>query len=341
MIRSPAVALALLLLTAAPLRAEDAREALIHSIEQESRVSYAGIQTTVVTDHGKSRSARQVVKRQAPNKLRIEYLAPARLQGELVIDDGQKLRHYIPSLHVVEEGPSRVRRSLQRQPGRVRALQQGKQSVTLVGETMLLGRPVTVVSLAPAIPGRALRTLWLDRVTGVALQTEDQFPGGRTSVTRFVQIQFGPPLGPAEFQFLTPRGVTVVPESMGKPISVQRAEQIARRLWGVIPQPEQLPRGFVLTSAHQLSFHHQPVIAFRYAKGRDNLSLFVSASAGEPFAAPVQPRVNAVQRPIGRMLVTLVGSLPPAELDQILSSLRFPEDPGGLPSPVPNRRPSH
>src|SRR5712692_7764307 len=174
MIRSRLAALSLLLLAAAPLRAQDAREALIHSIELESHVSYAGIQTTVVTDRGKSRMSRQVVKRLAPNKLRIEYLEPAGQRGELVIDDGQRLRHYIPSLRVVEEGPSRVARSLQRQQSRIRAVRAGKANSTLIGETMLLGRPVTIVSIAPAQPGRPVRTLWLDRATGVALQIADQ-----------------------------------------------------------------------------------------------------------------------------------------------------------------------
>lgn len=339
MSRTRLAALALLLL-AAPLRAQDAREALIHSIEQEGRVSYVGLQTTVVTDRGKSRSARQLVKRQAPDKLRIEYLAPARQQGELVIDDGQRLRHYIPSLKVVEDGPSRVRRTLQRQQGRIRALRAGKTNVAFAGETMLLGRRVTVVTITPPNPARPRRTLWLDRVTGVALQIQDQSPGGRTSVTSFVQIAFDPILGPAEFQLPIPRGVTLVPESMGRPISVKRAEQIASRLWGGIPQPSQLPRGYVLTSAHQLSFRKQPVIALRYTHGRDDLSLFVSANAGEPFAAPVQPGViNVVQRPLGNILVTLVGSLPPAELERIASSLRLPNSASASQPPVASRRP--
>ena len=115
MIGSRLALLPLLLLPAAPARAQDAREALIRSIEQESQVSFAGRQTTDVTDRDKTRHAEQVVQRLAPDKLRIEYVAPARLKGELVVDDGQRLRRYIPSLRVVEEGPSQVGRSRQRQ----------------------------------------------------------------------------------------------------------------------------------------------------------------------------------------------------------------------------------
>ena len=344
MIGSRLALLPLLLLPAAPARAQDAREALIRSIEQESQVSFVGRQTTDVTDRDKTRHAEQVVQRLAPDKLRIEYVAPARLKGELVVDDGQRLRRYIPSLRVVEEGPSQVRRSRQRQLKRIQALRAGKVTVALVGPAMQLGRPVTIVSVMPTKPDHPVRRLWLDRETGVALRVEDQFPGGRTSVTSFVQINFHPILGPAEFQLPIPRGFTVVPESMGKPISVQRARQIAHRLWGGIPQPTQLPPGFALTSAHQLSFHKLPVIALRYTRGREDLSLFVSASADKPFSVPKQPRVqpavNVSQRSIGRVLVTLVGSLPAAELERIADSLRLPNEPGSIPPPVDSRPPT-
>jgi outer membrane lipoprotein-sorting protein len=337
MIRLSLAALLALLLVAAPLRAQDAREALIHSIELENRVSYAGLQTTVVTDRGKTRTAEQVVKRLAPDKLRIEYRSPARLSGELVVDDGLRLRHYIPSLRVVEEGPSQVRKSLDRQKNRIQSLRAGKVLVTLVGEDQVLGRRVLVVSIAPPKPDRPTRTMWLDRDTGVALRIQDQFPGGRTSVTGFAQINFNPILGPAEFLLPIPQGVTLVPASMGRPIPIRRADQIAGRLWGGLPKPTLLPPGFELTSAHQLSFHQQPVIALRYTRGPESLSLFVSASAGEPFSAPVDRHLNVVQRPLGRMLVTLVGSLPPEQLQRAAASLQLPVTPGVLQPPIAAR----
>src|SRR5947207_4490957 len=127
MIRLALTAAALLSLAPLSLPAQDAREVLIRSLEQESHVSFAGYQTTVVTDGGKVRRAAQVVKRQAPNKLRIEYLAPQHLKGEVVVDDGTRLRRYIPALRVVEEGPSRLQRSLDRHRDRIRDLREGDQ----------------------------------------------------------------------------------------------------------------------------------------------------------------------------------------------------------------------
>ncbi len=337
MSRLRVAAFALLLLAAVPARAEDAREAMIHSIEQENRITYVGLQTTAVTDRGKTRTAQQVVKRLRPDKLRIEYLAPARLRGELVVDDGQRLRHYIPSLRVVEEGPSQVRKTLDRQRKRVQALLHGKVNLAAVGEGTLIGRAVMIVAVMPPKPDRPVRTLWLDRSTGVALRIEDRFPGGRVSVTSFDQISFDPILGAAEFELPIPQGVTVVPASMGRPIPVRRAQQTAQRLWGGMPEPTLLPPGFTLTSAHQLSFHKQPVIALRYTRGRENLSLFVSASAGEPFSAPVEQHVNVFQRPLGKVLVTLVGSLPPEQLQRVADSLRLPDGPGAVQPPLANR----
>src|SRR5437764_11548904 len=127
MIRASLAGAALLLMAPVSLSAQDARDIMIHSLAQESRVSYAGYQTTVVTEGGKVRRTAQVVKRRAPDKLRIEYLAPQRLRGELVVDDGTHLRRFISALRVVEEGPSRLHRSLERHRGRIRDLRDGKR----------------------------------------------------------------------------------------------------------------------------------------------------------------------------------------------------------------------
>jgi outer membrane lipoprotein-sorting protein len=337
MIRVSLFTAALFLLAPLSLPAQDAREVLIRSLEQESHVSFAGYQTTVVTDGGKVRRAAQVVKRQAPNKLRIEYLAPQHLKGEVVVDDGVRLRRYIPSLRVVEEGPSRLQRSLERHRTRIRDLREGKRTATLVGESSLLGRPVTIVQLAPSKPDRPTRTLWLDQTTGVALRVEEKSPGGRNSVTSFERISFQPVLGPTEFHLEIPAGFTIVPAHMGRPISLRHAQDLARHLWGGLPMPLQLPPGFALTSAHQLNFHKHPVIALRYTRGRDDLSLFVSDSGGEPFSAPVQPHVNVYQHPIGRVLITLVGSPSTTQLSQIAASIRLPDVLGVAQPPVVSR----
>jgi outer membrane lipoprotein-sorting protein len=309
------------LLVAAPLPAQDGREALIQSLERERLATYAGLQTTTITGGGRTRRTEQVVKRR-PGKLRIEYLAPARLKGGLVVDDGKQFRRYIPSLKVVEEGPSRLQRALKRHRQQVRDLRDGKAAATLVGEETLLGRKVTVVTITPSKPDRPTRTLWLDQASGVPLRVVEKGRGGRTSVTTFERIEFKPVLGSAEFQLPIPAGVTVVPARLGRPISPQQAEQIARRLWGSLPMPGSVPEGYTLTSAHQLHFHKQPVIALRYTRGREALTLFVSGAGGAPYVAPVKPGVNVVQRPMGAVLVTLVGSLPSTELQRITASLR-------------------
>jgi outer membrane lipoprotein-sorting protein len=184
-----------LLLIAAPLWAQDARDVLLHSLERERAAAYEGLQTTTITDGGKTRRTEQVVKRRPPGKLRIEYLSPPRLKGELVVDDGDRYRHYIPALRVMEDGPSRLQRAMQRHQAHLQSLREGRTPVALQGEETLLGRKVDVVTVTPTRPERPTRTLWLDRETGVALKVEEKRHGGRTSVTTFEQIRFNPILG--------------------------------------------------------------------------------------------------------------------------------------------------
>jgi outer membrane lipoprotein-sorting protein len=312
---------ALCLLPVTPVRAEDAREILIRSLKREREASYAAVQTTTVTTGSRTRRTEQVVKR-LPGKLRIEYREPARLKGGLVVDDGATFRRYIPSLKVVEEGTSRLGRARRRLEQQIREIREGKAEVTLVGEETLLGRKVSVVTVNPEKPDRPTRTLWLDRATGVPLRVVEKSRSGRTSVTTFERIEFKPVLGSAEFQLPIPANVTVVPARLGRPISPRHAEQIARRRWGDLPTPAALPEGFALTSAHQLSFRGRTVIALRYTRGREDLTLFASDASGEPFSAPVKPRVNVVQRPVGGVMITLVSSLPSDELQRMAHSLR-------------------
>jgi outer membrane lipoprotein-sorting protein len=321
MIRSHRAAWVLMpLLAAAPLLAQDARETLLRHLERGGGATFAGLQTTVVTTDGKTRRTEQVVKRRGSSKLRIEYLAPPRLKGELVVDDGESFRHYIPALRVMEEGPSRLQRSLKHQTERLRSLQPGEATVSVGGEETLLGRKVTIFSIVPAQPDKRTRVFWVDHATGLPLRIEEK-GRDRTSVTIFQRIDFSPVLGDAEFQLPVPAGVTVVPARLGRPISFEHAERMARRFWGGMPVPTALPAGYQLTSVHQLNFRRRPVIALRYTRGKDDLSLFVSGATEEPFAAPVKPRLNVVQRPVGGVLVTLVGSLPTTELQRIAASL--------------------
>src|SRR5437870_3937227 len=100
MSRASLLGAVLLIVAPLPISAQDARDVMIRSLEQESHLSFEGYQTTFVTDQGRERRTSQVVKRMAPDKLRIEYLAPQRLKGELVVDDGTRFRRYIPALRV-------------------------------------------------------------------------------------------------------------------------------------------------------------------------------------------------------------------------------------------------
>jgi negative regulator of sigma E activity len=172
----------------------------------------------------------------------------------------------------------------------------------------------------PAQPERRTRVFWVDHATGLPLRIEEK-GSDRTSVTTFQRIDFSPVLGDAEFQLPVPAGVTIVPASLGRPITLEHAEQMAKRFWGSMPTPGVLPPGYQLTSVHHLNFHRRPVIALRYTRGKEDLSLFISGATEEPFAAPVKPRLNVVQRPVGGVLVTLVGSLSTTELQRIATSL--------------------
>lgn len=339
-----------LLGTGAAGAALDGREVLVRSLEREGQVDYEGLQATVVSwGRGRESRTEQIVKFKRPNRLRIEYLAPPRLKGDVVVDDGTRLRRFVRALGIVEEGPSPPRGFSGRQrPELERALRRGALSVSLEGEETVAGRRAWVVTLAPRAPGRPGRKLWLDQEHGLPLRVRQTGPGGRVTDTFFQRITFGVTLDDREFVLEAPEGTPVVPRARGRAVSLPEAEKIAEQHWGRLYQIRSLPPGIALRSVRLLELDGKPVLHLRYGNGRRGFSLFQSEgpgprretlsewaagkedpppTAGRPHPPAPEGRPRAWGRPLvlelskGRARLTLIGPPGAARLRALAESI--------------------
>jgi outer membrane lipoprotein-sorting protein len=136
------------------------REVLLRSLEQEGTFDYAGTQSTLVKNGAKEHQTDQIVQFKHPNQLRIEYLAPPRLRGDVVIDDGVQTRRFVHKLGVIEQGPAVVRAFDPKRRRQIeRALRSGQLQVTMVGEEVVAFRRAWVIEVTPANPNRPRRKL--------------------------------------------------------------------------------------------------------------------------------------------------------------------------------------
>jgi outer membrane lipoprotein-sorting protein len=258
-----------------------AREVILRAIEERRSVDYQGVQTTVITRGGKEQRTEQIVKFKRPKLLRIEYLSPPRLDGDVVIDDGSRTRRFVKARGVIVESaglsgskPPKSRVQV------LRALRSGKLKVVQEGEEIVARRRTWVVSIAPADPARPKRRLWIDAEHGLPLRVLQTGPGDRVSDTAFRQITFNPSLSEEEFVLSAPPGTPTVHRPRSRIVTLAEAERIARTHWGQLYQITRLPAGAVLRSVHLLDHQGRPVIHLRYAYGKRGISLFQSAGTG-------------------------------------------------------------
>jgi outer membrane lipoprotein-sorting protein len=293
------------------------------SIQKEIRASFVGQQETTVTNGANVERTEQIVKRKPPNRQRVEFLAPPRLHGDVMLDDGTTTWYLFHALNEVEQGASTSKAARPLLNQLANSVKRGNATLEYLGEDTIAGRKAQGVRITPARQPNRHRDVWLDEDYGVVLRARDAGPGTRTSDTVFKRIEFDPSLPESDFVWETPPGVIVVPSGQGTPVPMQRANQIAKRNWGALLLPKTLPPRFLLRSAREVRIMGQPVIHLRFSDGQRTLSLFQSLVGGptlEP--GPAGPKNNLLPLRRGRVNLLLVGPLPIPELQKVADSIQ-------------------
>jgi outer membrane lipoprotein-sorting protein len=272
------------------------------------------------------------VAHKRPGRTRFEFLSPDDVAGRVVVDDGLKTTHYEPRLNIAFVGPTMA----VPQDAAVR-LPADRYRVRLLGAEEVIGRQAVVLSLWPQ-GGRRERRLWIDRLTGVALRTEERDPDeGLVATAYFTRISFGLNLPGALFTLRLPAGARVVTqEAPGMPLLTLPA--LEQRVGFKIPVPETLPGAFTLRGG--VPVRDGPVIAahLRYSDGVRALALFVApasrlgpAGQGDPVTTLGSDARTVVAGPMRLLLwesagsrLTLVGPLSLAELMNAAAALGKP-----------------
>jgi outer membrane lipoprotein-sorting protein len=300
-----------------------------HAIIAPQIVDYEGTKVLSVL-HGQAMETVTVSEaHKRPNRMRLEFLSPEGVAGRLVVDDGIQTWHYEPRLHIVIQGPS-LRAPLE---GPFERLLQ-RYIITLLNLEEVIGRPTAVLSLVPR-QGRGERRMWIDRMTGVALRTEERDPDeGLVATTYFTRISYGLNFPAALFLPRIPAGARVlVPvEASGPLVAIA---QLSRSVGFPINVPAALPGGYALVGGEPVLGGPLRAAYLHYSDGARRLGLFVAPAArlGPPGRGAAVPALGPQARAMGwgstRMLqwevrgmrLTLIGPLPLADLVQIAQSL--------------------
>jgi outer membrane lipoprotein-sorting protein len=311
------LSLALALVSGSAAAQEDARALLARSLGQSDGVALVGEQVTAVTGPaGGRREVVQAIRRRA-NHLRIDYLNPPGVQGQVMVDDGRTYRLFLPRFRLVEEGPSRLPGGAAQQQRLLLQLRRGRLDVRLEREETVAGRPARVVLITP--PNGKPRRLWIDRERAVVLKVEEQGSGAQVVSTYFTRVDFNTIPSDGDFVLNMPPGTQSFPARLGHPLLLPRAQAVARA-WGGLYQAGWLPGGFGLRGILRTQIDRAPAIVLLYANGQQTVLLFQHSGAGAP--APEQVRgLNVVQRAVEGVTLTAAGAVPAADLQHILDSV--------------------
>lgn len=242
-------------------------------LEAEQQVSFTAHQVTTIA-RKPAVTSEQIIYKAGNRGMRMEYIDPPSLRGEVMADDGKTLMHYIPKEKVVRKHPSRLAAMGMRADQAGKAFSRGGLQVNLVGRDRIAGRNAYVIEVMPKMrQGSPPRKFWVDTKKWVKLKTEDIAPDGTiASMSYYTKIEFVNNIPDAKFHINLPEGVRVEQGREGKhSISIKQARQKAGFR---VLEPSYLPPDFKPAGATVVPFRGGKLVALRYSDGVSSFSLF-------------------------------------------------------------------
>lgn len=299
---------------------QPAQDLLKRMLQAENSLALTGDQVTTVSRNGLDLSSEQQVQRDGARALRIDYLRPARLAGEQIIDNGRFYCHLMPAKDTLELSPSRIQSLRVRVPEVIAQIRAGRLVVQSMGRDVVAGYACEVVqasarSSAP-VPWRRF---WIDPTNGAQLRIEQYEADGRLqSVSYYTQVTYNPRLDAAAFR-LPATGSKVVTSGFATPSLT--LDQVRAQAGFPVLAPTYLPQGFTYQAGSVSEARRGRVIELRYFNGANTLSVF--ETPGGPGSSRMQhPRHGVLFGRQAGMKVVLIGNLGNGELEKALTSLR-------------------
>jgi hypothetical protein len=301
-------------------QAQRAREVMGLFLRQGHKQPYIGEQVTQVIAGGLE--SRQLVKHRGPWQDRIEFLSPARMEGEVILQNGGRFLHYKPSQRVILEGVASPEFFLGQARELLTGIREGRIKVLVVGSQVVAEQPATIIETRTPEGGWRL---WIDDKTGVRLKSEQLNAHGAVSVTSyFTKIDYSPTFAPADFQ---PAALPRVRREASLPSGPPLANiQAAQRLVDYAIREPSVPAGVHLVGVWVVELPGGKVTVLRYSDGPNNFNLFEqrarSNAANAPSPTVGSPRRNLRHWTSGGVAFSLIGNLRPATMQQISDSLQ-------------------
>lgn len=301
---------------------QPAQDLLKRMLQAENSLALTGNQITTVSQNGLDISSEQQVQRDGARSLRIDYLRPARLAGEQIIDNSRFYCHLMPAKDTLELSPSRIQSLRVHVPEIIAQIRAGRLVVQSVGQDVVAGHACGVVrasarSNAP-VPWRRF---WIDPTNGAQLRIEQYDAEGRLqSASYYTQVSYNPRFEVTAFR-LPATGSKVL--TSGFAIPSLTLDQVRAQAGFPVPTPAYLPEGFRYQAGSLSEARRGRVIELRYFNGANALSVFETRNGAETGPARMEhPRHGVLFGRQAGMKVVIIGNVGNSEMEKVLTSLR-------------------
>lgn len=301
---------------------QPAQDLLRRMLQAENSLALSGYQVTTISRSGLDLSSEQQVQREGAHALRIDYMRPARLAGEQIIDNGRFYCHFIPARDTLDLSPSHIQSLRVRVPEVIAQVRSGQLIVQSAGQDIVAGHACGIVQAAARSSAPApWRRFWIDPTNGAQLRIEQYGADGRLqSASYYTQIIYNPHFDAATFR-LPAAGSKIVTSGFAQPSLT--LDQVRAQAGSPVPAPAYLPEGFRYQAGSVSQARRGRVVELRYFNGANTLSVFETPDG--PGTGPDKtqhPRHGVLFGRQAGMKAVIIGNVGNGELEKVLASLR-------------------
>ncbi|RYG48651.1 hypothetical protein EON79_03855 [bacterium] len=291
--------------------AEDLPTLLQKALNRAPTLRYSGERTISFRRDGKPFDTREIVYRDG-NRVRIEYPEGSKQAGQIIVEVGDRRRHFTPGKNEIRLLPARREESLERLRRFIKMLQSKGGSVSESPGEKVAGIPTGQIVFRDQ-SGNVMQRLYIDPRSGAVLKRSLYDPGGAPVGTMvFTRIEYGRKVSPALFRLDRKGARIVTPVDELKELLVKGGFADVR-----LPNME-------LEFVRILETPDSPTLLQVYALKGERVSLFQTKGKLDPSKLKRQRGLDLKTRAWseGGRNFALIGTLNDKTMDELVAILR-------------------
>jgi len=175
-----------------PLLAVEPKEILSLSLEAQFQLDFEGIKKTQIYIEEEPYTVIAKLIYQKPDFSYIRYLAPSRVKGKIILDDGKLRIDYVPGIDKFRIFPSLNSPEARKRKKQSSNLIFDNYTISQLPDEYVCERPVYVILLTPKYTGNPWLKIWIDKETYLSLKQE-RYASEEKLITSstFTEVYFG------------------------------------------------------------------------------------------------------------------------------------------------------